>query len=266
MIRAHWVFLLAAWFASVTISTTSGQSTTIVGIRTPELVVIAGDSVGTFRGGSPEKTRLVCKVFTVGGAGFAISGLSRDVHRGFDAEAIVASALWHRESIRGAMIEIQNELSNALLAELERLKKEDPTVYEKSLQGLGGYVISVLIAAFEGREPVASAIAFKGQENPSGRIGLTTIYLNCPGDDCPGGTLTFFLGERGAIDRYTAKHGKNFNMPPEEGAPFLVELEIMAGTSGVGPPIDVLKITKEGPFWVTRKAGCADSPVGFKHK
>ncbi len=263
MVSPYWVFLFTACFASMTISPAPAHSTTIVGIRTPELVVIAGDSAGTFRGGGPETTRSVCKVFSVGGAGFAISGLSRDLRRGFDAEAIVARALWHRESIRGAMIEIQNKLSGALIAELERLKKEEPTVYEKSLQGVGGCVISVLIAAFEGHEPVASAIAFKGQEDPSGRIGLSTIYLNCPGDDCPGGVLTFFLGERGAIDRYTAKHGKNFNMPPEEGAPFLVGLEIGARTSGVGSPIDVLRITKEGPFWITRKAGCNDSPSGF---
>jgi len=245
----------------MTISTTLGHSTTIVGIRTPELVVIAGDSAGTFRGGGPDKTRSVCKVFSVRAAGFAIGGLAKDPARGFDAEAAVANALQDRESIRGAMIKIRDILSNALIAELERLKKEESTLYEWSLRGAGGYVTLVLIAAFEGEQPVTSAIAFKGHEDPPGRIGLTTSQLNCPGD-CPGGVLTFFLGERSAIDRYTVKHGKNFDMSPEKAAPFLVGLEIGAGTTGVGPPIDVLKITKEGPFWIARKAGCADSPVG----
>jgi len=263
MVGVYWVPLLVALFASMTIWATPSHSTTIVAIRTPDLVVIAGDSAGTFRGDGPERTRSVCKVFSVEGAGFAISGLSKDLHRGFDAETIVAKALWQRESIRGAIIEVQNKLSGTLTAELERLKKEEPTVYGKSLQEVGGCVTSVLIAAFEGHEPVASAIAFKGQEDSSGRIGLSTIYLNCPGDDCPGGVLTFFLGERGAIDRYTAKHGKNFHMIPEEGAPFLVGLEIAAGTSGVGSPIDVLKITKEGLFWITRKTGCNDPLSGF---
>lgn len=85
---------LSAFAFMLTILTMPAHSTTIVGIRTPKLLVIAGDSVGTFRGtGRPENTRLVCKVFCIQGAGFAISGLNKDPARGFDAEAIVAKAL-----------------------------------------------------------------------------------------------------------------------------------------------------------------------------
>lgn len=226
---------LCVFTLTLTISTIPAYSTTIVGIRTPELVVIAGDSMGSFRGRMPEYTRSVCKIFIVHGAGFAISGMTKDPARGFDSEAIVAEALWGRDSIQAAMNKIRELLSKALIVELERLKIEDPALYKKSLRGMGGYIISVLIAAFGGNQPVARAIGFKGQENSLGRIALKTNQLNCPGGDCPGGVLTFFLGERNAIDRYTANYGKNFGMSPEEAAPFLVGIEISAGTTGVGP-------------------------------
>jgi hypothetical protein len=198
-------------------------------------------------------------VFCIQGAGFAISGLNKDPARGFDAEAIVAKVLWGRDSIQGAMITIKELLSKALIIELEQIKIEEPALYERSLQRTGG-IISVLIAAFEGDQPVASAIRFKGQEDLSGRIVLTTNQLNCPGN-CQGGVYVFYLGEYRAIQRYIVEHGKDFSMSPEKAAPFLVGIEISAGTTGVGPPIDVLKITAEGSFWIKRKLNCADSTV-----
>jgi 20S proteasome alpha/beta subunit len=77
--------------------------TCIVGIRTPKIVVIAADSMGTFKGYDPETVRPVCKIFRVREAGFAIAGLTKDPVRGFDLERIVAEALWYRSSISNAI-------------------------------------------------------------------------------------------------------------------------------------------------------------------
>jgi hypothetical protein len=224
-------------------------------------VVIAGDSAATFRGGGlPETTKLTCKVFSVGAAAFATSGLVKDAGRGFNAEAIVDRALKQRKSMRETMMEIRSELSAALITEFERLKKEEPLIYGRCLkkEDCSTFLSEALIATFEGHEPVVSVIVFQGQADLSGRIGLNVITTDCPGVGCPSGVKIFYLGQGSAIQRYIDEHG--ISMLPEKAAPFLVGLEIEAGTPSVGPPIDVLKITKDGVSWISRKSDCTGSP------
>ena len=75
------------------------HATTIVGIRTPEQVVIAADSMGTSRGYRIETTQLVCKIFTVKDAAFAIAGLVKDPVWNFDAENLTAGSLRRQDRL-----------------------------------------------------------------------------------------------------------------------------------------------------------------------
>ena len=234
--------------------------TCIVGIRTPQIAVIAADSKGTFKGNNPESVRSVCKIFRVSEAGFAIAGLIKDPESGFDLEKIVAETLWQRASISMATVQLRERLVSLLTLELKHLKDKKPALFKESMKD--DYVCSLLIAAWEKEQPVMNGLGFKASEDDRGQMQIDTSLLCCPGN-CPEGVYTFFLGARNGIDHYVANHGMNIGMSPEDGAPFLVGLEIKAGTEGVGLPIDVLAITGVGVKWLARKDECGDHPIGF---
>jgi hypothetical protein len=239
------------------------EATIIIGIRTPDEVVIAADSMGTFQGFYPETTGPVCKVFTVGGVGFAVGGLAKSPRGGFDAAAVVARALSGRRSLFQAVAAIEGELRIHIAQELERQRHEDPKFFAKTVEGEDGSVASVLLGALEGDVPVAIAVGFKASYDPAGRISVSTSRLTCPGD-CPSGVLTFYLGNRSPIAHYTGEHAQPLEMPPVAAARFLAQLVIDARVPGVGPPIDVLVITKSGISWQALKEECGGVPSGFQ--
>jgi hypothetical protein len=74
------------------------SATSIVGIRTSEVVVIAADSEGSFEGATTTK-RQVCKIHPAGNLYFAVGGLVKDPPRGFDVEEIVGALAANSASI-----------------------------------------------------------------------------------------------------------------------------------------------------------------------
>lgn len=254
--------ILLVALATFVLNTQEAIGTTIVAIRTPVEIAIAADSMGIFLGKGPESTKPVCKIFTVVDAAFAVSGLTKNPARGFDAETLVARVLARRRSILEAVDQIEAELRTGIGHELGQQKQHEPDLFAKSIGGEGGYVTSVLIATLEGDTLVAVGIGFKAATSTSGAITVSPSRLACPGD-CPSGVFTFYLGERRPIDRYIREHGHGFAMSPAAASPFFVRLVIEAGLPGVGPPIDVLVISKQGISWPSVKRPCGGPPSGY---
>jgi hypothetical protein len=237
-----------------------GHATTIVGIRTPAQVVIAADSMGTSRGYRIETTQSVCKIFTVNDAAFAIAGFVKDPAWNFDAENLTAGSLRRQNGLSETADDITKRLTDTLGSYLERLKPGNPFLYSKLLEGEDGSITSILLAAYQGDQPVAIGIAFRASEEPGGRVRITAERVTCPGD-CPNGVMYFFLGERRPIDRYIAEQGRDRLLPAISGAPFMVQLVIDGGSKSVGPPIDVVVIDRGGVSWPARKKGCGGEPA-----
>ncbi len=235
------------------------HATTIAGIRTPAQVVIAADSLGTARGYRIESTQPVCKIFAVKDSAFAIAGLVRDPVWNFDAENLTADILRRKNRVTETANDLTERLEAMLGSYLERLKKGNPYLYGKLLEEQGGTVTSILLAAYEGDQPVAIGISFRASEEMGGRVKITATRVACPGD-CPDGVMYFFLGERRPIDRYIAEHGRDRLGPADSAAPFLVQLVIDGGSKLVGPPIDVIVIDRQGVSWLARKEGCGGAP------
>jgi hypothetical protein len=133
-----------------------------------------------------------------------------------------------------------------------------PYLFQRSIEGPGGFVLSVVFIGLDSGQPVAAGFGFHVTTTSSEAFSIEPQRFTCPGD-CPRGVYTFFLGQRDAIDRYTAEQGKNLALSPEDAAKFLVELEIRAGSPGVGAPVDVLRIDKSGPSWMARKSNCLEN-------
>jgi len=251
------IFLGASGFG---LSPSVADASTIVGIRTPEQVVIAADSMGTARGYRIETTRTVCKIFTVKDTAFAIGGFVKDPAWNFDAENLTAESLRRQNRLTETANELTARLTGMLGSYLERLKPGNPFLYAKLLEGEDGIITSILLTAFEGDQPVAIGMGFRASEEPGGRVRITATRITCPGD-CTNGVMYFFLGERRPIDRYIAEHGKDRLVPASSGAPFMVQLVIDGGSKGVGPPIDVIVIDRQGVSWPARKEGCGGAPA-----
>ena len=227
-------------------------ATTIVAIRTPDIFVIASDTEGTFKGGDkPATSRSVSKIYQKGGVLYAIGGLAKDAKRGFDPAESIAGSLQDSKPLLSAVTNLEAILSRSLKEELLKLRTEEPALFRDSIKGDNAGT-TVLLACFEKNQPVAIGIRFLGAVETDGKPVIRTTRLVCPGD-CPGGTYTFFIGHHKAIDKHVSEHGKHFAMSPEESVRFMVQLEIDAKTPGVGPPIDVVRLDKNGITRVSDK-------------
>jgi len=258
--RRVFAALLFLGASCVGLSPSNARASSIVGIRTPEEVVIAADSLRTTRGYRIETTGPVCKIFTVKETAFAVAGLARDPAWEFDAENLAAESLRRRNRLAEAANDLSARLTDALGSYLERLKAGNPILYSKLLREENGSVTSILLTAYEGGEPVAIGMDFRAAEEPGGRARIAATRVACPGD-CANGVMYFLLGEHLPIDRYIAEHGKDRLSPARSGAPFLVRLVIDAGSKGVGPPVDVVVIDRRGVSWPARKEGCGGGPA-----
>jgi len=233
------------------------HGTTILAVRTAELFTIAADGKGTFRaGGKLTSRRSVRKIFQQGGVLYAISGLTKDPSRGFDPAATIAAHLVVPQDLRKTANDVELLLSNAIEAELAKLRVEEPALFKEAVEGEDRGT-SILLARWENGEPAAIGIHFVAELDVQGKLTIQTRRLACPGD-CPNGTFTWFLGHRKAIDKYVAEQGKHLQMSPEDGVRFFVQLEIDAGTPGVGPPIDVVRLDRHGITWLSGPSGKDD--------
>jgi hypothetical protein len=144
--------------------------------------------------------------------------------------------------------------------EIKMMWEQDPKKFKKRIIGeQKGIITSIIIAGFDKNIPIAYAINFTVDES---KREIKTTHIRCPGD-CQNGVELFYLGKADEIKKYVSNLGSNFNMSPEAFAKYLVNLEIKAGTPGVGPPIDLIVITKDGVKWLSRKKECTGCPEGY---
>ena len=148
------------------------HATTIVGIRTPEQVVIAADSLGTARGYRIESTQPVCKIITVKDTAFAIAGLVKDPAWNFDAENLTADALRRQNRLMEGANDLAERLTAILGSYLERLKKGNPYLYGKLLEEQDGTITSILLTAYEGISPLRSGCHFMHRKKQVVASGL----------------------------------------------------------------------------------------------
>jgi len=234
--------------------------TSIVGVRTPDAVVIAADSLLTIRGGEKPVTEKACKIFRAGSAFFALTGFYRDPVRDFDISRLLPGLIDPRLPLVAAAGAASGGISQALHHELVRLRGEAPGAFGRYFHDTGKNIVRILFVGYENDQPVSLLQTYRYAVTPSGDIAVSSESVACPGG-CDATTATFFfLTDRKPIDAYLAT-GDVGSMSPEEAARFFVDLVVRARTPDTGPPIDVVRIDMNGPVWITRKAECPDLGV-----
>ena len=227
----------------------SAFATTIIAVRTAEFVIIATDSKATYLGQPGPPT--VCKIYNNGELYFAAAGLDRDSQRNFSVKDIVAQSLLPSANFDDQVARVENAVSQSLLTELHRLQREDPGTYAFTMHN-SREVVSLVLAQYQDGVPHLAARGFGWIANPAPAIKIDRI--TCPGD-CSDGRELVSLGEKTAAEKFMhANAGEDFDLPAL--ATKLVQLEIDDSPGNVGPPINEVRLDKDGVSWISNDAGC----------
>lgn len=227
----------------------SAFATTIIAVRTSDFIIIATDSKATYIGaaGAPS----VCKIYNAGQLYFAVAGLDGDARRNFSLKNIVAKSLSSSASFDQQVTRVETAISQSLVTELNRLQREDPGIYAFAMHN-SREVVSVVLAQYQDGVPHLAARGFAWTMNPSPGIAISRV--TCPGD-CADGRELVSLGQKNAVEKFMrANAGEDFDLPAL--AVKLVQLEIDETPGTVGPPINELRLDKDGAAWLSNGEGC----------
>jgi hypothetical protein len=231
-------FLCTILFLS---SPSFSTATTIVGIRTQQMIVIAADSQETLLSDRPPTSG--SKIFEQGRFVYALSGVGET--QGTEAE--ISRILGTSNSVYSAAKVIESLLPKQFEDLLLKVQFEDPARFKKTIDNIverRDSIAAVLLATLEQNQLVLIAINFAGSVDLNGKVKIEARCYVCE-DDCENKQDPFILGQRSAIDAYKAHYG----LPQasiDDRARFFVQLEIDAGSPGVGPPVEVVRVDRNG--------------------
>jgi hypothetical protein len=239
------------------VAANSVRATTIVVARSANEIVIGADSKVTDLYGN-DLNRRACKIRQVGNLFIAFEGLEVDRKTGFNVPEISTRALNLRPS--GPMTEkisiLTGFLVSELMVELSHLKTHEPDTYFKKIEG-GQLFLRLIIAGFEKEKPLIFVRSFRALQFNPGQIGVSVIPDDCL-DNCKGAVVTRFLGESEAIEGLPEETADFWKAGLSDGVRRLIETEIAARSEYVGPPIDIVRISKSGVQWIERKPECSE--------
>ena len=246
--------------AILLVSTGSAEATTIVVVRTTTEIVIAADSKVTDAYG--ESLDDSCKIRQVGNLFIGFEGFVRDKKTGFNVPEIARQALQLKPnaSPQEKVGVLTGFITSALFDELIKVRSHSPDVFQIKL--LGRTFLRLVIAGFDKNRPVDFVRQFR-MTPIAGKFAVTVVPDDCL-DDCKGEVVTRFLGETAAIDGLPEDTPDFWREGLVVGARRLVEMQIMARSEYVGPPIDILQISAKGGKWVQKKSACREvQPTGL---
>jgi hypothetical protein len=224
--------------------------------RSASEIVIGADSKVTDTFGNDLNKR-ACKILQVGNLFVAFEGLEVDRKTGFNLPEISRAAL---NFSTGPMTEkisiLTGFLVSELLIELAHLKTNEPETYFRKIEG-GQLFLRLVVAGFEKGKPLVFVRSFRALQFNPGQIGVSVIPDDCL-NNCEGAVVTRFLGESDAIEGLPEETPDFWKAGLSAGVRRLIETEIAARSEYVGPPIDIVRISKSGAQWVQRKPECAE--------
>jgi hypothetical protein len=231
-------------------------ATTIVVARTEDEIVIGADSKVTDTFGN-EVNRRACKILQVGELFVAFEGLAVDRQTNFNVQDIAMMALRAKQS--KTVVERVSILTGLLVTrlfdEMAHMRKNEPEAYNKRIEG-GQVFLRVVITSFEKGRPVIFVRNFRAARITQQQFGITVVPDDCL-DDCHGEVVTRFLGETEAIDGLPEETPGFWQSGIVDGVRRLIQTEIDARSEYVGPPIDFVRINKNGVQWIQKKPECS---------
>ncbi len=223
--------------------------TTIVVRKVPGEIVVAADSKGAVNNSGTTTNIIQCKIRPINQYFFAASGLVQSKDGSVDLYKVATE-----ESSTGNMAEVATrfwlKVTPPIEAYYQRLKSADPKRFRKALNMLE---VKTVFFGIEQERPVAAVLAFKITQSRLGKVTAKPIWIRCNKAQESRTLILGFSNYAWALEgtRGFWGHGSI------SGAQRLVQREIEKDSRDVGGPIDILRVTKDGPCWKPSKAECA---------
>jgi hypothetical protein len=225
------------------------DATTLAIIRTGDEIVIAADSLMTLYGRRPQ---LTCKIRRHGDVVFATAGLVSTSDGRVEFHTVITNILRRQLPWPEQARQVEEWLKEPLLRTLRRMQRELPEEFQAQLSQ--GFTLHVSLAGIHGGGPALEIREYFVERAADETLRLRVDRLSCPGS-CPHPTEVFGIGETDEMMRRVAQFR---HLPSDLPALAydLVSAEIAQHPEHVGPPVDVIRVSRTGVAWVRLKAAC----------
>lgn len=249
MQRAVWVVLCV-----LSATPTVRHGTALAALRSSSQIAIAVDSRVVDRLGM--RLADACKLRVFGDTAVAIHGLSSDDRTGLDLFAEAARALDRRDGLDAAVRRLAASAPAPLSRTVAWLAREDPLAL--AAPALQASPAGIVLARFERGEPHLGYIRFRAEPRGAEPRDVAATIQLCPGS-CPTGSGAILVSpDDSAIASFSNSHPEYWTRDLGPQARQFVESQADGRFVEVGPPIDVLTVTKRGITWLARKPDCRE--------
>ena len=228
------------------------NATSIVAVRTPNAIFIGSDS--KMINGDGGEAGNGCKILSSNGVFFGIARIWSSPAQGFSVASVAAEGLNSNGDLVTRLTHFERLLVHPLARLLMSLKTTDPERFQRELEGQSA--VDALFVDFETGYPALLVRSFMVRNGASQSITLRIKREECS-RDCSETLAYAALGQHEAIDKALAENPDLWKIGFAEAIRKLINLEISAAPSFVGPPISILTIDKSGPRWIEQGA-CPD--------
>ncbi|HAM50308.1 MAG TPA: hypothetical protein DCP92_06290 [Nitrospiraceae bacterium] len=243
-------------------------ATSIVAIRNNDEIVIGADSKTTLTQMSDsvgeQGSVAKCKIVQAGNFFFASAGSagigplesSGNLDPEFNLKEVIAKGLRGNARIADKVKNLEKILVGNLSQIAEKARQDNAAFFIERF--VDHTIHTFIIAGVDNDQLVLLVRTFKLIISPSGSLSFEIGRFTCPGD-CDSPFITLFEGQTEAIRTYLQVNRYFlYRTDPITAVRSLVDLEISANPSFVGPPVDILRITRTGTEWIQRKSLCLD--------
>jgi hypothetical protein len=235
----------------------SAKGTSVAIMVTRDTILIASDGIETQTANGVDRFQPYCKIRNQGAVFYTAAGYHEIPEINFNLWTLARDAVRESKTMQGICDRIERSVLDRLRAVVERGKVADPSGYARWLTGIP--VILIAFASFENGAPRVAAVSF-----PIDRHGAimkpVRQTLGGPGVVLDDGFFGYNERMKEATNsRKRASWEPRFRKRPVGFIRGLIQLEIDAARrekrNDVGPPILIVKITRNGGAWIAGHKG-----------
>ena len=255
-------------FVILFLMSSTAFATSIVAVRSNDEIVIGADSKTSL---TPMLNNMTdpkgiekCKIVQTGNIFFASAGFAGigpakfpgNIDPEFNIAEIIVNALKGEGSIECKVNNLEKILVANLSQIVEKERVENAAFFADRFVRYP--IFSIIVVGFDNDDLIIMDRTFKLIISPLGSLSFEIGRFACPGD-CQESFITIFAGRTEAIRKFLHENNSYLlNTDATTAVSNLVEMEIAKDSSFVGPPIDILRLTRKGAEWIKRKSLCPD--------
>ena len=241
----------------ILLSAKSLQATTIIVFVTSAYVLLGVDSKLTIENTITGEVRdsATTKLYQTNDYFFAMQGvyslIENTDHFAKKLGSQLNSGKELSESVQSANLEIKKALND----QAGIIQEKWPDYYESEYLDKK-FILSYIIVGVKDKIPFAYKSAFVLEDSSEYDLSIQESHFPVATSK-PTDAKGYYLGEHDAIDNYMKRPENISNTTPEKLVETLFEIQIQATPSTVGPPVNIVKIEKDGAVsWIKRDETC----------